>query len=425
MHSLSETRVSVIGLGYVGLPLAVEFSKHFPTVGFDVKRERVQELREQRDSTRELSADALAAATGITYSADLEDIRACNVYIVAVPTPIDRHNRPDLGALRGASRTVGKVLKAGDVVVYESTVYPGATEEDCVPVLEAESGLVLNRDFHVGYSPERINPGDKQHTLTKIVKVVSGSTPEATDYIAAIYGEVVTAGLHRASSIRVAEAAKVIENTQRDLNIALINELSLIFERLGIDTGEVLEAAGTKWNFLPFRPGLVGGHCISVDPYYLTHKAQEIGYHPEVILAGRRINDSMGMHVAERVIKLLLRKRVHVMGANVLILGFAFKENCPDVRNTRVIDVVRELQSYHANVDVHDPWVDAHEAHEEYGITPIDAPAAGRYDAIILAVAHQEFRDLGEAGIRAYGTPDCVIFDVKHVLPAASVDARL
>ena len=425
MHSLSETRVSVIGLGYVGLPLAVEFSKHFPTVGFDVKRERVQELREQRDSTRELSADALAAATGITYSADLEDIRACNVYIVAVPTPIDRHNRPDLGALRGASRTVGKVLKAGDVVVYESTVYPGATEEDCVPVLEAESGLVLNRDFHVGYSPERINPGDKQHTLTKIVKVVSGSTPEATDYIAAIYGEVVTAGLHRASSIRVAEAAKVIENTQRDLNIALINELSLIFERLGIDTGEVLEAAGTKWNFLPFRPGLVGGHCISVDPYYLTHKAQEIGYHPEVILAGRRINDSMGMHVAERVIKLLLRKRVHVMGANVLILGFAFKENCPDVRNTRVIDVVRELQSYHANVDVHDPWVDAHEAHEEYGITPIDAPATGRYDAIILAVAHQEFRDLGEAGIRAYGTQDCVIFDVKHVLPAASVDARL
>ena len=425
MHSLSETRVSVIGLGYVGLPLAVEFSKHFPTVGFDVKRERVQELREHRDSTRELSADALAAATGITYSADLDDIRACNVYIVAVPTPIDRHNRPDLGALRGASRTVGKVLKPGDVVVYESTVYPGATEEDCVPVLEAESGLVLNRDFHVGYSPERINPGDKQHTLTKIVKVVAGSTPEATDYIAAIYGEVVTAGLHRASSIRVAEAAKVIENTQRDLNIALINELSLIFERLGIDTGEVLEAAGTKWNFLPFRPGLVGGHCISVDPYYLTHKAQEIGYHPEVILAGRRINDSMGMHVAERVIKLLLRKRVHVMGANVLIMGFAFKENCPDVRNTRVIDVVRELQSYHANVDVHDPWVDAHEAHEEYGITPIDAPVAGHYDAIILAVAHQEFRDLGEAGIRAYGTKDCVIFDVKHVLPAASVDARL
>ena len=425
MHSLSETRVSVIGLGYVGLPLAVEFSKHFPTVGFDVKRERVQELRERRDSTRELSADALAAATGITYSADLDDIRACNVYIVAVPTPIDRHNRPDLGALRGASRTVGKVLKPGDVVVYESTVYPGATEEDCVPVLEAESGLVLNRDFHVGYSPERINPGDKQHTLTKIVKVVAGSTPEATDYIAAIYGEVITAGLHRASSIRVAEAAKVIENTQRDLNIALINELSLIFERLGIDTGEVLEAAGTKWNFLPFRPGLVGGHCISVDPYYLTHKAQEIGYHPEVILAGRRINDSMGMHVAERVIKLLLRKRVHVMGANVLIMGFAFKENCPDVRNTRVIDVVRELQSYHANVDVHDPWVDAHEAHEEYGITPIDAPVAGHYDAIILAVAHQEFRDLGEAGIRAYGTKDCVIFDVKHVLPAASVDARL
>ena len=425
MYALSEVRVSVIGLGYVGLPLAVEFSKHFPTIGFDVKRERVQELREQRDSTRELTPQALAEARGITFSFDLEDIRACNVYIVAVPTPIDRHNRPDLGALRGASRTVGKVLKPGDVVVYESTVYPGATEEDCVPVLEAESGLLLDRDFHVGYSPERINPGDKLHTLTKIVKVVSGSTPEATDFIASLYGKVVTAGLHRASSIRVAEAAKVIENTQRDLNIALINELSLIFERLGIDTGEVLEAAGTKWNFLPFRPGLVGGHCISVDPYYLTHKAQEIGYHPEVILAGRRINDSMGTHVAERVIKLLLRKRVHVMGANVLIMGFAFKENCPDVRNTRVIDVVRELQSYHAHVDVHDPWVDAHEAHEEYGITPVSAPEPGRYDAIILAVGHQEFRDLGEAGIRKLGTPDCVIFDVKHVLPAARVDARL
>ena len=425
MRPTSESLIAVIGLGYVGLPLAVEFSRHFPTVGFDVKTERVHELQAGRDATREMTPDALAAATGLSFSSDVEAIRACNVYIVAVPTPIDAHNRPDLGALRSASRTVGRVLKKGDTVVYESTVYPGATEEDCVPLLEAESGLKLNVDFDVGYSPERINPGDKLHTLTKIVKIVSGSSPAATDYIASLYGQVVTAGLHKASSIRVAEAAKVIENTQRDLNIALINELALIFERLNIDTGEVLDAAGTKWNFLPFRPGLVGGHCISVDPYYLTHKAQEIGYHPEVILAGRRINDAMGTYVAERVIKLMLRKRMHVMDSNILILGFAFKENCPDVRNTRVIDVVRGLEGYHAKVDVFDPWIDAHEAHEEYGINPIAAPPAGHYDAIILAVAHQEFKALGLTGVQRFGKPGCVIFDVKHVLPSGSVDGRL
>ncbi len=425
MRPTSQSLIAVIGLGYVGLPLAVEFSKHFPTVGFDVKTERVRELQSGRDATREMTPDALAAATGLSFSSDIEAIRSCNVYIVAVPTPIDGHNRPDLGALRGASRTVGKVLKEGDTVVYESTVYPGATEDDCVPLLEAESGLKLNVDFDVGYSPERINPGDKLHTLTKIVKIVSGSSPAATDYIASLYGKVVTAGLHKASSIRVAEAAKVIENTQRDLNIALINELALIFERLNIDTGEVLDAAGTKWNFLPFRPGLVGGHCISVDPYYLTHKAQEIGYHPEVILAGRRINDAMGTYVAERVIKLMLRKRMHVMDSNVLVLGFAFKENCPDVRNTRVIDVVRGLESYYAKVDIFDPWIDAQQAHEAYGINPITAPAAGHYDAIILAVAHQEFKELGLAGVQQFGKPGCVIFDVKHVLPSGSVDGRL
>ena len=425
MQQVGNARIAVIGLGYVGLPLAVEFAKHFPTIGFDINASRISELQAGKDDTRELSSKDLAEASGLTLTSDLETLRSCNVYIVAVPTPIDRHNRPDLRALEGASKTVGKVLKTGDTVVYESTVYPGATEEDCVPILEAESKLRLNQDFHVGYSPERINPGDRLHTLTKIVKVVAGSTPEATEFIAGLYGAVITAGIHKASSIRVAEAAKVIENTQRDLNIALINELSLIFERLNLDTGEVLEAAGTKWNFLPFRPGLVGGHCISVDPYYLTHKAQEIGYHPEVILAGRRINDAMGTYVAERVVKLMLRKRLHVMDANVLVLGFAFKENCPDLRNTRVIDVVRALESYHAKVDVYDPWVDVLEAQHEYGITPIAEPLAGHYDAIIIAVAHDEFKALGLANVQRLGRPGCVIFDVKHILPTGTVDGRL
>ena len=425
MQQVGNARIAVIGLGYVGLPLAVEFAKHFPTIGFDINASRISELQAGKDDTREMSSQDLADASGLTLTSDLETLRSCNVYIVAVPTPIDRHNRPDLRALQGASKTVGTVLKTGDTVVYESTVYPGATEEDCVPILEAESKLRLNHDFHVGYSPERINPGDRLHTLTKIVKVVAGSTPEATEFIAGLYGAVITAGIHKASSIRVAEATKVIENTQRDLNIALINELSLIFERLNLDTGEVLEAAGTKWNFLPFRPGLVGGHCISVDPYYLTHKAQEIGYHPEVILAGRRINDAMGPYVAERVVKLMLRKRLHVMDANVLVLGFAFKENCPDLRNTRVIDVVRALESYHAKVDVYDPWVDVLEAQHEYGITPIAEPLAGHYDAIIIAVAHDEFKALGLANVQRLGRPGCVIFDVKHILPTGTVDGRL
>ena len=425
MQQVGNARIAVIGLGYVGLPLAVEFAKHFPTIGFDINASRISLLQAGKDDTREMSSKDLAEASGLTLTSDLETLRSCNVYIVAVPTPIDRHNRPDLRALQSASKTVGTVLKTGDTVVYESTVYPGATEEDCVPILEAESKLRLNNDFCVGYSPERINPGDKLHTLTKIVKVVAGSTPESTEFIAGLYGAVITAGIHKASSIRVAEAAKVIENTQRDLNIALINELSLIFERLNLDTGEVLEAAGTKWNFLPFRPGLVGGHCISVDPYYLTHKAQEIGYHPEVILAGRRINDAMGTYVAERVVKLMLRKRLHVMDANVLVLGFAFKENCPDLRNTRVIDVVRALESYHAKVDVYDPWVDVLEAQHEYGITPIAEPLAGHYDAIIIAVAHDEFKALGLANVQRLGRPGCVIFDVKHILPTGTVDGRL
>ena len=359
---LADVRPAIVGLGYVGLPLAVEFGRHYPTVGFDINCARIDELRHRRDSTLEVSAEELAAATQLTYSTDLNDIASCNVYIVTVPTPIDAYKRPDMAALRSASKAIGRVIKRGDVVVYESTVYPGATEEVCLPIIEAESGLKLNTDFFAGYSPERINPGDKMHRLTTIMKVTSGSTPEAADLIDRLYGSIVTAGTHRASSIRVAEAAKVIENTQRDLNIALINELTLIFERMDIDTEEVLQAAGTKWNFLPFRPGLVGGHCIGVDPYYLTFKAQEIGYHPEIILAGRRINDSMGEHVVDRVVKLMTQRKIHVVDSKVLILGLSFKENCPDIRNTRVVDLVRELKRYHAEVDVHDPWVHAGDA---------------------------------------------------------------
>ena len=425
MHDLAGVNIAVLGLGYVGLPLAIEFGKQFRTIGFDVKPERIAALRRGEDSTRESTAADLDAATHLQLSSDLNDIRGCQVYIVAVPTPIDRYNRPDLSALLAASRTVGQVIGPGAVVIYESTVYPGATEEDCVPIVAEVSGLRFNQDFFAGYSPERINPGDKEHTLTRVVKVVSGSTPETADFVAALYGSIITAGLHKASSIRVAEAAKVIENTQRDLNIALINELALIFERMQIDTTDVLAAAGTKWNFLQFRPGLVGGHCISVDPYYLTHKAQEIGYHPEVILAGRRINDAMGRYVAERVIKLMLRKRVPVVGAKVLILGFAFKENCPDVRNTRVIDIVRELQTCHVEVDVCDPWVSAHEMREEYDITPVTSPPANHYDAVILAVAHAEFRALGSAGIKKFAREQSVIFDVQSALPRDAVDGRL
>ncbi len=421
----ADARVCVIGLGYVGLPLAVEFGKSFPTVGFDTNGNRIAELRESRDSTLEVTAQDLAAATCLSYTESVDDLRDCNVYVVTVPTPIDRHKRPDLTPLQRASETIGGVLARGDVVIYESTVYPGATEEVCVPILERVSGLRMNADFHVGYSPERINPGDHEHRVTNILKVTSGSNPEAAEFVDRLYRSIITAGTHKTSSIRVAEAAKVIENTQRDVNIALINELSLLFDKLGIDSLEVLQAAGTKWNFLPFRPGLVGGHCIGVDPYYLTHKAQEIGFHPQIILAGRQINDGMGAHVAERVIKLLTRRRIHVVGANVLVMGLAFKEDCPDVRNTRVVDIIAELQNYHASVDVFDPWVDAEEARREYGVNIVTEPSKNHYQAVILAVAHREFRELGAQAVRAFGQQDSVLFDVKGVLPRDEVDDRL
>jgi len=422
---VADARPAIVGLGYVGLPLAVEFGRLYPTVGFDIDQTRVNELRHRRDSTLEVSADELAAASQLKYSTDLADLESCNVYIVTVPTPIDVYKRPDMAALRAASKSIGQVIGRGDVVVYESTVYPGATEEVCLPIIEQTSGLKFNVDFFAGYSPERINPGDKTHRLTSIMKVTSGSTPAAADLIDRLYGSIVKAGTHRASSIRVAEAAKVIENTQRDLNIALINELTLIFERMGIDTEEVLMAARTKWNFLDFKPGLVGGHCIGVDPYYLTFKAQEIGYHPEIILAGRRINDAMGEHVVDRVIKLMTQRKIHVVDSKVLILGLSFKENCPDIRNTRVVDLVRELQNYHAEIDVHDPWVHAAEAHDEYGIRMIDALPERYYDAIIIAVAHDQFRDMGVEAIRRLGKSECVVFDVKHLFPKQCTTGRL
>jgi len=426
MLIVDEAKVSVIGLGYVGLPLAVEFGKVMPTVGFDINAGRINELRSGKDSTLEVDAVGLAEAVQLSYSHELDDLNACNVFIVTVPTPIDRYKRPDLHPLESASRALGKVLKAGDVAIFESTVYPGATEEVCVPIMESVSGLTFNKDFFVGYSPERINPGDKEHRVTTIPKVTSGSTPEAADFVDALYRKIIKAGTHKASSIRVAEAAKVIENTQRDVNIALINELALIFNRLGIDTLEVLEAAGTKWNFLPFRPGLVGGHCIGVDPYYLTHKAQEIGYHPEVILAGRRINDSMGAYVAGQVFKLMNQSHLPVCDSRVLVMGLTFKENCPDLRNTRVIGIISELQSYNVDVDVYDPWVDSLEAEHEYGLKPVKEPEQGVYDAIVLAVAHQQFRELGADGIRALGKEGgCILYDVKHVLPVSGVDGRL
>jgi UDP-N-acetyl-D-galactosamine dehydrogenase len=418
-------RVAIIGLGYVGLPLAVAFGAVLPTVGFDIDRKRVAELRARRDRTREVSADELDAATALEFTAELEQIRSANVYIVTVPTPVDANKQPDLTPLIRASESIGAVLAPGDVVVYESTVYPGATEEVCVPVLERVSGLQFNQDFFAGYSPERINPGDRTHRLSSIVKVTAGSTPAAAAFVDALYSRIVKAGTWSASSIRVAEAAKVIENTQRDINIALINELALIFNRLGLDTQEVLEAAGTKWNFLPFRPGLVGGHCIGVDPYYLMHKCQQIGYHPEMILAGRRINDGMGRYVAGEVLKLMMKRRMHVVGARVLVLGLAFKENCPDVRNTRVVDVVSEFESYGAQVDVHDPWVDPDEVREEYGIGLVAQPAAAAYDAIVLAVAHREFADAGAAVLRALGKPQHVLYDIKHAFRAQDVDGRL
>lgn len=422
----SKKTISVIGLGYVGLPLAVEFGKHRQVIGFDINPKRVSELHSGQDHTLECTAAELAQAPHLRYSCDAQDLKSAQIFIVTVPTPVDQANRPDMTPLVKASETVGKVLKFGDIVIYESTVYPGATEEVCVPVLEKFSGLKFNQDFYCGYSPERINPGDKEHRLPTIKKVTSGSTPEVAEVVDQLYKQIITAGTYKASSIKVAEAAKVIENTQRDLNIALMNELSLIFKKLGIDTLEVLKAAGTKWNFLPFRPGLVGGHCIGVDPYYLTHKAQEVGYHPEVILAGRRINDSMACYVADETIKLMLRKGQPVLGSKVLVLGLTFKENCPDVRNTKVVDIVKALRGYNTQVDVYDPWIDIQEAEHEYGLKCLaHPPEKGHYAAIVLAVGHKQFMALGEAGIKAWARPGAVVFDVKSILPLGAADGRL
>jgi len=425
MQNLERTSIAVIGMGYVGLPLAVEFGKKYPTIGFDIRNSRIAELQTGNDSTLEVSEAELRASPHLTYTTSVTDISHANVYIVTVPTPIDSAKIPDLTPLIKASETIGTVLKKGDVVVYESTVYPGATEEVCVPILEKHSRLTFNQDFFVGYSPERINPGDKLHRVTNILKVTSGSTADTALFVDALYSSIITAGTHKASSIRVAEAAKVIENTQRDVNIALINELALIFNEMEIDTLEVLEAAGTKWNFLPFRPGLVGGHCISVDPYYLTHKAQKIGYHPEVILAGRRINDGMGKYVANQVLRLMVSKKINPVGSKILILGLTFKENCPDLRNTRVIDIVHELQKFHTQVDISDPWVSAAEALEEYNIKLTDQPAKNTYDAIILAVGHSQFTKMGGEEIRALGKATSILYDVKSALPKEQVDGRL
>jgi UDP-N-acetyl-D-glucosamine/UDP-N-acetyl-D-galactosamine dehydrogenase len=422
----SKSKIAVIGLGYVGLPLAVEFGKQRPVIGFDISPHRISELRAGIDHTLECSNEDLASAKYLSYTLSPEDLKAAQVFIVTVPTPVDKANRPDMATLIKASQTVGKVLKAGCLVIYESTVYPGATEEVCVPVLEKFSGLKYNKDFFCGYSPERINPGDKDHRLPTIKKVTSGSTPDAAEAVDHLYQQIIIAGTHKASSLRVAEAAKVIENTQRDVNIALMNELSLIFHKLGIDTLEVLQAASTKWNFLPFRPGLVGGHCIGVDPYYLTHKAQEVGYHPEVILAGRRINDSMASHVAHETVKLMLRKGFPVLGSNVLVLGLTFKENCPDIRNTKVVDIVKVLQGYNTQVDVYDPWIDVAEAQHEYGLACLtEPPVYGQYAAIVLAVGHQQFLAMGEQGIKAFGQIGAVVYDVKSILRSEVTDGRL
>ena len=425
MLQLADLKIAIIGLGYVGLPLAVEFGKKVPVVCFDIHQARINELVSGKDHTLEVSPDELAQANQLTYSANLADLESCNFYIVTVPTPIDEFKQPDLTPLIKASQSIGQVLKSGNIVVYESTVYPGATEEACIPVLEKVSGLTFNQDFFAGYSPERINPGDKLHRVTNILKITSGSTPEVADFVDEVYNLIIEVGTHKAPSIKVAEAAKVIENTQRDVNIALINELALIFNKMGIDTEDVLTAAGTKWNFLPFRPGLVGGHCIGVDPYYLTHKAQSMGYHPEIILAGRRLNDGMGAYVVTQLVKAMLKKRIQVEDAKVLILGLSFKENCPDIRNTRIIDIVNELKEYHTQIDVYDPWVDAAEAEHEYGISPVQALENGKYDAVILAVAHHQFKDMGVQAIRALGKSEHVLYDLKYVLSQAESDLRL
>lgn len=425
MIDIDSIKIAVIGLGYVGLPLAVEFGKHHSVVGFDINTSRIAELTSGTDRTLEVSNDELSQAKHLSYSSDIQALSECNFFIVTVPTPIDEYKQPDLTPLVKASTSIGSLLKKDDIVVYESTVYPGATEEVCIPVLEKVSGLVFNQDFYAGYSPERINPGDKEHRVTNILKVTAGSTPEVADFVDEVYNLIITAGTHKAPSIKVAEAAKVIENTQRDVNIALINELAVIFNKMNIDTEAVLEAAGTKWNFLPFRPGLVGGHCIGVDPYYLTHKAQAIGYNPEIILAGRRLNDGMGAYVSTQLIKTMIKKRIQVEGAKVLILGLSFKENCPDVRNTKIIDIVHELQEYSIEVDIYDPWVDATEAQREYDVNPISEPLSHHYDGIILAVAHQEFVQMGIEAIRDLGKDNHVLYDLKYIFAKNDTDIRL
>ncbi|WP_367156855.1 Vi polysaccharide biosynthesis UDP-N-acetylglucosamine C-6 dehydrogenase TviB [Acinetobacter sp. FL] len=425
MLQLPELKIAIIGLGYVGLPLAVEFGKKVPVTGFDIHQRRIDELKVGQDHTLEVSPEELKQATRLTYTAQLEDLKDCNFYIVTVPTPIDDFKQPDLTPLIKASTSIGQVLKKGDIVVYESTVYPGATEEACIPVLEQVSGLKFNQDFFAGYSPERINPGDKQHRVTNILKITSGSTPQVAEFVDQVYNLIIEAGTHKAPSIKVAEAAKVIENTQRDVNIALINELALIFNKMGIDTEEVLKAAGTKWNFLPFRPGLVGGHCIGVDPYYLTHKAQSIGYHPEIILAGRRLNDAMGAYVVTQLVKQMIRKKIQVEGSKVLVLGLSFKENCPDIRNTKIIDIINELKEYQIEVDIYDPWVDISEAQHEYNVTPIKTLQDSTYDGVILAVAHEEFKVMGANKIRKLGKANHVLYDLKYVLDQSKVDIRL
>ena len=425
---MPEYKIAVIGLGYVGLPLAVEFAQKHPTIGFDISQPRIEELNSGYDRTLEVEDAYLAKVNkkfGFKSTSNLQEIKDCNIFIVTVPTPIDKNKRPDLTPLIKASESISKVLKIGDIVIYESTVYPGATEEDCVPVLEQFSGLKFNQDFYCGYSPERINPGDKEHRITTIKKVTSGSTLEIADKVDALYSSIITAGTHKASSIKVAEAAKVIENTQRDINIALINELALIFRRLGIDTEEVLKAAGSKWNFLNFRPGLVGGHCIGVDPHYLTHKAMEVGYYPEIILAGRRLNDSMAKYVANEIITMMTKKRIQVVDSNILVMGLTFKEDCPDIRNTRVVDVIQELSGFHCNVDVYEPWIDKEESIREYGITLVEQLEPGKYDAVIIAVAHHQFKSMGITAIRALGKKNHVLYDIKYILPAEDVDGRL
>ncbi|MCU4566602.1 Vi polysaccharide biosynthesis UDP-N-acetylglucosamine C-6 dehydrogenase TviB [Acinetobacter radioresistens] len=425
MLQLPELKIAIIGLGYVGLPLAVEFGKKVPVTGFDIHQRRIDELKAGQDHTLEVSAEELKQATRLTYTAQIEDLKECNFYIVTVPTPIDDFKQPDLTPLIKASTSIGQVLKKGDIVVYESTVYPGATEEACIPVLEQVSGLKFNQDFFAGYSPERINPGDKQHRVTNILKITSGSTPQVAEFVDQVYNLIIEAGTHKAPSIKVAEAAKVIENTQRDVNIALINELALIFNKMGIDTEDVLKAAGTKWNFLPFRPGLVGGHCIGVDPYYLTHKAQSIGYHPEIILAGRRLNDAMGAYVVTQLVKQMIRKKIQVEGSKVLVLGLSFKENCPDIRNTKIIDIINELKEYQIEVDIYDPWVDISEAQHEYNVTPIKTLQDSTYDGVILAVAHEEFKVMGADKMRKLGKANHVLYDLKYVLDQSEVDIRL